>query len=158
MITAQVRAYLEIAAVIILGIGFALFVKHERNVGEQKIEASDAKALELAKGKADAETKLNKERAAKADAGADHDQKILDDYRAAHPDSSPVRLCHPDNRVAGVPKGGAVDGGAQSASPGSAPVREVQDGTPGPDIGPGLDALVQAAGRLAIVYADRQRR
>lgn len=155
--TNQVRAYLELAAVAVLGIGFALFVHHERAIGEQKIEASDAKAKSAAHDKAVAETALNLERAAKADAGADHDQQILDDYRAAHPEQ-PVRVCHADGRVAGVPAVSGADRGAAGAGAGSSPVREVQDGTPGPDIGPGLDAIVQAAGRMATLYADRQRR
>jgi hypothetical protein len=155
--TAQIRIYLELAAIAIILGAFTWYTVHERGIGEQKIEAADAKAEAAAKAKAAAETALNLARAAQADAGADHDQKLIDDYRATHPEQ-PVRLCHPNSSVAGLPKGSTVDGGTASAGAGPAPLREVQDGTPGPDIGPGLDALVQAAGRMATLYSDHQKR
>lgn len=153
-----IRLYLEIAAAIVLCAAFALFVHHERVVGEQKIEVSDAKALDAAKKAADIETALNIARATKADAGADHDQQIIDDYRTAHPEQ-PVRLCHAANgSQPAMPTGEAPHGGPPGA--GSSPdlIRAVQDRTAGPDIGPGIDALVQAAGRLATLYTDRQSR
>jgi len=154
----SIRLYVEIAAGLILLIAFGLFVHHERAVGEQKIEASDIKALAAAKKQADAETALNLERAAKADAGAASAQKAVDDYRTSHPEQ-PVRLCLTTNSgQPGVPKASPPNGSPPSAGPGPAAVREVQSGDPGPDIGPGLDALVQAAGRLAVVYSNRQQR
>ena len=157
----QIRLYLEIAAVIILCAAFALFVHHERVVGEAKIEASDAKALGAAKKQAAAETALNIAKADKADAGADHDQKLIDDYRTAHP-VEPVRLCHSTNSSQPiVSKGQAADGSPAGTSPGLAPLPEVLDGdqsVAGPDISPDIDALVRAAGRLDVLYADRQKR
>jgi len=151
------RLYLEIAAAVVLAIAFGLFVHHERAVGALKINTADAKALQAAHEKADAQTALNLERAAKADAGAVSAQKAVDDYRAAHPEQ-PIRLCHSDNSQPGVPKGSPANQSAPSAGPGPAPLREVQSGTAGADIGPGLDALVQAASRLAVLYANQQQR
>lgn len=157
MIPAQIRTYLEIAAAVVLAIGFALFVHHERAIGEQKIEASDAKATAAAQRQADAETALNNERAAKADIGADHDQQVVDDYRASHPDGA-IRLCRPDNRVAGLPSTGATGGKAPGPGTGPNPVREVPGGSEGPDVSAELDAIVQAAERLAILNADWEHR
>lgn len=156
-----IRLYLEIAAAIVLCAAFALFVHHERVVGEQKIEASDAKALDAAKKAADIETALNIARATKADAGADHDQQIIDDYRTAHPEQ-PVRLCRAANgsqpavRTAEAPHSGSLGIGAGPAS-----IPKVLDGdqsVAGPDISPNIDAIVRAAERLDVLYIDRQSR
>lgn len=156
--TTQIRLYLEIGAAVVLAIAFSLFVHHERAVGEQKIAASDAKALAAARKQADAETALNLERAAKADAGAISAQKAVDDYRAAHPDT-PVRLCYPDSSVPGMPTISAADLKLKGAGTRPAVVPEVPGRSEsGPDIAAELDAIVQAAGRLAVVYTDRQQR
>lgn len=156
--TTQIRLYLEIGAAVVLAIAFSLFVHHERAVGEQKIAASDAKALAAARKQADAETALNLERAAKADAGAISAQKAVDDYRTANP-IGPVRLCTNTNHSQrGVRQAGPQNSGTPGPGPGADTVRTVPDGTAGPDIGPGLDALVQAAGRLATLYSDQQQR
>lgn len=155
--TAEIKTYMGIGLALIAAAAIGWFALHERGAEHKKDVAVDAKALTVAKAKADEGTKANIVKATQAETGADHDQQIIDDYRAAHPEQ-PVRLCHASNSVAGMPEAGAADGRAQSSGPGSAAVREVQDGTPGPDIGPGLDALVRAAGRLAVIDAERQQR
>lgn len=153
----QIRLYEELAAVLILLTAFGLYTWHERSVGAQKIETADAKALQADKSRADAETALNLSRAATADAGAASAQKAVDAYVAAHPDG-PVRLCHADSGLRPVPPGSAALKAPADAGTGPAAVRAVQDGTPGPDIGPGLDALVRAAAAVATLYEDRQQR
>lgn len=157
MITAQIRTYLEIAAVVILGIAIALFIHHERETGAAKLDAADAKALVAAKSQADAQTQLNIERAAKAEAGADHDQQIVNDYRAAHPDGA-VRLCHADNSVPGVPAAGGAVGGTQDSGAGSSSLSGVPASVAGPDISGGLAIIVRAASRLAIQDREFQAR
>jgi hypothetical protein len=155
----NIRLYVEIAAVIVLGVAFGLFVHHERIVGEQKIEASDAKAQDAAKKQADAETALNLERAKKADEGADRAQAAVNQYRHDHPEQ-PIRLCHADNRI-GLPRpGGAAAASVGGAGPQSIVVPAVPDRgeSEGPDIAPELDALVSAAARLAVLYTDLQQR
>lgn len=155
---AQIRLYLEIAAAVVLLAAFGLYTLHERSVGKQSIEASDTKALDAAKKQADAETALNLERAAKADAGAVSAQKAVDDYRVAHPDT-PVRLCYPDSSVPGMPAISAADLKLKGAGTRPAVIPEVPGRSEsGPDIAAELDAIVQAAGRLAVVYTDRQQR
>jgi hypothetical protein len=156
-VTTQIRLYLEIAAAIVLAIAVGLFVHHERAVGAEKINTADAKALQAAQRQADAQTQLNLERAAKADAGAISAQKAVDDYRASHPEQ-PIRLCHADSSVPGVSKGSPTNQSPPSSGAGPATVREVQSGTVGADIGPSLDALVQAASRLAVLYSNQQQR
>lgn len=156
--TTQIRLYLEIGAAVVLLIAFGLFVHHERTVGAQKIEASDAKALSAAKTQADAETALNLERAATADAGAVSAQKAVDDYRAAHPDT-PLRLCYSDSSVPGMPKVSPSDLKFKGPGTGSASLPEVPGRSEsGPDVASELDAIVQAAQRLDVLYADRQQR
>jgi hypothetical protein len=155
--TTEIKLYLGAAAAAILAIAIGWFVIHERDAGEHKIEKQDSAALVVAKSKADEGTKANEAKATLADLGAEHDQQVIDAYRAAHPEQ-PVRLCHASNSIAGVSAASAADGKAQGPGSGSAPVREVQGGTVGPDIGPGLDALVQAAGRLAVIDAEWQHR
>lgn len=154
--TTQIRLYLELAAVAVLLIAFALFVHHERAVGAEKVHTADAKALQAARKQAYAETALNLERAAKADAGARSAQKAVDDYVAAQP-IEPVRLCA-NNRIPVPAQGSAIVPAPQGAGPGSAPVREVQSGIAGPDIGPGFTELVLAAARVAVLYNDLQQR
>lgn len=155
----QIRLYLELGAVAVLAIAFGLYTMHERSVGATQVHTADAKALNAARRQADAETQLNNERAAQADAGADRAQKAVDDYRAAHP-AEPFRLCHPNDSVVGVREGGAAAGRQPGAGAGSAAVPTVPRGgeSQGPDIAPELDALVSAAQRLDILYTDDQGR
>jgi len=150
------RLYLEIAAAVVLAIAFGLFVHHERAVGAMKINTADAKALQAAHEKADVETALNLERAAKADAGAVSAQKAVDDYVAAQP-IEPVRLCA-NNRLPVPGQGSTADPASQDPRTGSTAVPQVQGGTPGPDIGPGLDELVLSASRVAVLYNNLQQR
>jgi hypothetical protein len=151
------RGYIELAAGLVLAIAFGLYTWHERTVGATAVHTADAKALVAAHQLADAQTILNNERAAKADAGAASVQKAVDDYRNAHPEQ-PVSVCHANNRVSVLPAAGASNPGATAASAGPAVVPQVPDGTPGPDIRPGLDAIVSVAEQLAIRLANFQQR
>lgn len=155
--TTQIRLYVEIASAIVLLAAFALFVHHERVVGAEHISAADAKALSAAKDRDDAQTALNIERAAKADAGARSAQDAVDAYVAAHP-TEPSRVCYSYSSQPVPSKGSAAVKSAPSAGTGSAPVREVQNRDAGPNIGPGIDELVLSASHLAALYADRQQR
>jgi hypothetical protein len=148
------RWLIEILIVAALASGLVLYLEHR---GAERIEAADQKALDAAAKQAEAETALNAEKANKADEVADASQKAIDSYIAAHP-IEPVRVCHASNSVPGVPKASAAHSGPQSPSAGPATVPGVPDSTAGPDIGPGLAIIVQAAERLAIIDADRQKR
>lgn len=153
----QIRLYLEIAAVVVLLTVFGLYHHHVLMEGEAKIEASDAKATKAAKEKADAETAHNQVLATQAKQAADHEQQAITAYAHDHP-TGDVRVCHANPGGPGVRKVSTLNGGAQSASTGSASVPAVPDATPGPDIGPGLTELVLSAARLATIDAEWQSR
>lgn len=156
--TTEIKVYLGLGLVLIVACVVGWFALHERGVEHKADVAVDDKALVVAHNEAVAETAANIATANTADLGAEHDQKVIDDYRRAHPEQ-PVRVCHAaGDSVAGVRAAGAADGGPQGAGAGPAALQQVSDGTPGPDIRPGLDALVRAAGRLDVLYSDRQRR
>lgn len=155
--TTQIRLYLEIAAAVVLLVAFGLFVHHERTVGAEHITQADVKAQEAARKQADAETALNLERAAKADAGAVSAQKAVDDYVAKQPVDS-VWLCA-NSRIPVPGEGSSPNAVPQSAGTGTTAVREVQNRDAKPiDIGPNLDELVLSASRVAVLYNDLQQR
>jgi hypothetical protein len=146
------RILIEIVLAIALIGAITVYLEHK---GAARVEAADAKAEAAQKKQADAETALNVEKAAKADAGAQHDQQIVDDYRTAHPEQ-PVRLCHASSAVSKLPATGAANGGPTSTGAGPDTVSQVSTGSAGPDISPELDAIVRAAERVDILYAQRQ--
>jgi hypothetical protein len=155
-----IRGYLELAGVVIAIATIVFILWYQRHIEHQKDVAADTAALAAAKEKADLQTQLNQERADNADKQSDHDAQLIADYRAAHPEQ-PVRVCIASNSQPGVPKGGPDSGkGPTGAIPGSAPVRDVQTGSPsqGVDIGPELDTIVQVASRLAIADRNFQKR
>lgn len=151
------RLYIELAAVAVLLAGFGMYTWHERDVGATKVHTADANAQNAARKQAEAESLLNTERATKAEEQSASAQKAIDQYRADHPES-PVSVCHANNRVAVLPTTGPTHPGAAAASPGPAAVSQVPDRTPGPDIRPGLDAIVSVAEQLAIRFAQFQQR
>ena len=156
MTTLEVKLAIAAGLLVIGLVTLGLYHHHVLIEGEQKIEASDAKALDAAKKQADAETALNREKASKADEIQDATQKAVADYAAAH--APVVRVCHTSNSVPGVPKTSAPIGNPTGASAGPAAVPAVPDSAPGPDIGPGLAAIVSAAATVANIYRDCQTR
>lgn len=152
----SIRLYAEIAAGLILIIAFGLFVHHERTVGAEKIDAADAKAQSAARKQADAETAMNLERAATADAGAVSAQKAVDDYVAKQPIDS-VWLCA-NSRIPVPGEGSSPNPVLKGAGPATAPVREVQNRDAPINIGPNLDEIVLSASRVAVLYNDLQQR
>lgn len=159
-VASPIRGYLELGALVVLLGAFAWFIHHERQIGASAIAASDTKALQADQKRAAAETALNIAKAAKADEEADHVQAAVDQYRNDHPEQ-PIRLCHANNSVPSPSPGGASKPGSDGPRPGSAPVQAVLDGsdsTEGPDISPNVDAVLRAAGRVAVLYDDLRRR
>jgi len=142
----------------ILAVSLAAFAWYHHRVileGEAKIEASDAKATAALKAKTDAETAKNEALASQAKQAADHEQQALDNYARAHPIGD-VRVCHTSNNSGPkLPQAGPANGGAQSSSPGSAPVPAMPAS---PDIGPALGELMLDAARLATLNAEWQHR
>ena len=157
----ELKLYFGLAGAAIVLAAFTWWSVHERGVEHKKDVATDNAALAVRHTEVVAQTAQNIAKADAADSGADHDQQIIDAYRAAHPEQ-PVRLCvSTGNSGQRSAANQTADRGAQGSGPGSTPVREVQNGnaqSAGPDVGPDLDALVQAAGRLATLYRDEQRR
>lgn len=156
----ELKLYFGLAAGAIVLAAFTWWSVHERGIEHKKDVATDNAALAVRHTEVVAQTAENIAKADAADSGADHDQQVIDAYRAAHPEQ-PVRLCiSTGNSGQRSPANQTGNSGAAGSGPGSAAVREVQDGAaqPGPDIGPGLDALVQAAGRVATLYVDEQKR
>lgn len=162
--TTQIRLYLEIAAVVAVLAVVALFVHHERAVGAEKVHTADAKALQAAREKSDAQTKLNQERATKAEENAKSAQNAVDQYIRSHaqPDGKPepVRMCHANNSQPVPAQGSGPKPSPESAGTGSAAVSKVPGGGEGegPDIAPELNELVLSAARVAVLYTDLQRR
>jgi hypothetical protein len=153
-VTTQIRLYLEIAAVVVLLVAFGLYTAHERHVGQQTIEASDAKATAAVKALADAQTKHEQELANQAEQAAAHEQKTVDNYNLTNP-VGVIRLCGSNDSGPSVPKAAAVSGGASSTQPRSDPVPAVPAS---PDIGPGLSELMLDAARLAVIDRECQQR
>lgn len=149
-----IRAYLEIAAAIVLAIAFGLYTVHERHEGQAAIKASDAKAEAAAKALADAETKHAQDLSNQAEQAARNEQKTVDNYAISHP-IGPVRLCNQDTGSAGVPKASTAHSGATSPSTGPDPIPAVSRG---PDLGPGLSELMLDAARLASIDREWQQR
>ena len=151
------RLYIELAAAAVLIGGFAMFIWHERQVGATAVHTADANAQNAARKQAEAESLLNTERATKAEEQAASAQQAIDKYRADHPEQ-PVSVCHANNRVSVLPAASAIGAGAPAAGAGPAAVSQVPDGTPGPDIRQGLDAIVSVAEQLAIRLGNFQQR
>ncbi len=153
----SLRTYIEIAAALIILAAFGWYTWHERQVGAHTIESHDATAKRTLDAAVAQQTAALQAKAQAADQGAADAQSKLDAYIAAQP-LEPVRLCVAHYSGGGLSQASAPPGKAPGASPGPAPVRAVQDGTPGPDISAGLDTLVQAAAELAIDVQDFQKR
>jgi hypothetical protein len=152
------QALLRLAAGAIVLAAFTWWSVHERGIEHKKDVATDNAALAVRHTEVVAQTTANIAKADTADLGADHDQKLIDDYVKSHP-TGDVRMCHPaGDSVQRVPANQAADRSAQGTGAGSGAVSEVPAGTPGPNIGPGLDELMLAASRLAVIDRDRQRR
>lgn len=161
----QIRLYLEIGAAVVLLAAFGLFVHHERQIGAQTVSRADARALGEAQKRADAETALNHERAAKAQEIASNVQQKVDDYVAAHaqPDGKPepIRLCRSaGDRLPGRGEAGPLAARADGAGTGSAALPAVPAGgeSEGPDVSPELDEIVRSAARVAVLYDELQQR
>lgn len=154
---APYRLYIELAAVAALLGAFGLYTWHERQVGALQVHTADAIAQNEARKRADAESLLNTERATKAEEQAASAQQAIEKYRADHPEQ-PVSVCHANNRVAVLPAAGDSKQASIAAGAESASLPEVPDGTPGPNIRPGLDAIVSVAEQLAIRLANFQQR
>lgn len=152
--TTQIRLYLEIAAAVVLAIAFGLYTVHERHVGQQAIEISDAKATAAAQALAAAQTQHLQDLSTQAEQAAAHEQQTIDAYSLAHP-VGVVRLCGQNQGSPGVPKASAVAGSAPNPSPGPAAVPAV---SASPDIGPNLSELMLDAARLATLHAEWQHR
>jgi hypothetical protein len=156
----ELKLYFGLAGAAIVLAAFTWWSVHERGIEHKKDVAADNIALAVRHTEVVKQTAANIAKADAADSGADHDQQVIDAYVAAHP-SQPVRLCvSTGNSGQRGPANQTANGGAQGSGPGSAAVREVQDGAaqPGPDIGTGLDELVLSAARVATLYRDEQLR
>ena len=154
----ELKLYFGLAGAAIVLAAFTWWSVHERGIEHKKDVAADSAALAVRHTEVVAQTAENIARADAADSGAQHDQQVIDDYVKSHP-TGDVRVCHAaGDSVQRVPAIQTVDRGAKGAGAGSGTIPEVPAGTPGPNIGPGLDELMLAASRLAVIDRDRQQR
>jgi hypothetical protein len=154
----ELKLYFGLAGAAIVLAAFTWWSVHERSIEHKKDVAADNSALAVRHTEVVAETAANVAKADTADLGATHDQSVIDDYVKSHP-TGDVRMCRPaGDSVQRVPAVQTADGGSAGPGAGSGAVPEVPAGTPGPNIGPGLDELMLAASRLAVIDRDRQQR
>ncbi|HEY5212260.1 MAG TPA: hypothetical protein VIJ38_04480 [Acidobacteriaceae bacterium] len=139
--------YLGIIAVLV--IGGITFTVHERHIGEQKIEAADARAKSALDAEVKTQTATLQAAADKAAGDRDATQKSFDAYVAAHPVGA-VFVCHnPNNGGSRLPAASRPGSSGARAGAGPAAVSEVPAGSPAVDISSALSTIVRAAGRLA---------
>lgn len=152
MIPESWKIYLDIGGAICFAILVFLVVHHLETVGEDRIKAQDAAALQADHAKMLEQQSQMQAQADKAEATRDATQKQLTDYMASNPIGH-VFVCHQGDskpRVPGAPVAGPGNAGSGT---GPATVPEVSSGT---DIGAGLDTLMRAAGTMAGLYREWQ--
>jgi hypothetical protein len=140
---------------VLMAVGFAVFVHHERVVGEQKVIAADAAAVAREHAKSILEQQAIQAKADAAEKVRDATQKTLDDYMSAHPVGS-VFVCNKphDSGPTGLPEVSSSNPGDAVSGAGPDPVSAVPSGV---DIGPDLSTLVRAAGTVATLYRQYQQ-
>jgi hypothetical protein len=149
--------YLDAAIVAAVVTLFLAFGRHERTVQYAIDQKAQVAAVQQAKAQALIEHAEMQAQVDKSSEDAKNAQAQLDQFTAANPIGS-VRVCHaPSNSPGNVPSPGKATPGATGALAGSSSVPAVPEGTAGPDISAGLNTLVQAAGRLAVLEQERQR-
>lgn len=155
----EIKAWFASAEAVLWAIGVVALiawglwaVHHERDIGRRQVIAADTKARAEEDAKNAAQLAVMTAQAAKAESDRATTQAVFDGYLSQHPVHS-VLVCNPSNN--GKPAGSAGQGSSAAGSgPGPASVPQVSGGSR--DIGPALDTIVQAAGRLAILYKDAQ--
>lgn len=147
---AQYRLYLEIVTAGALCIGAALFVHHERSIGEQKQIQRDAISVQK-QTEAVAEQELSDRQAIAARSKSYEAQLQALQHDLDSKPASVVRVCH--NAVPGpVREAPAVTGepvDASSAGLGGSQGRDSQEGQ-SVDVGPDLDRYATDAQALAL--------
>lgn len=152
MIPASWKVYLDIGAFVVFCVLVGILVHHLEQVGANKILAQDAATIAADHAKMlDQERQMQAE-ADKAEVERDQTQKQLADYMSANPVGH-VFLCNKTGSKPGVPNASDAKLSNAGSGAGSAPVPEVPDGV---DIGPGLNAIVHAAGVLGGLYREYQ--
>lgn len=149
----SIKTYLDIGGAIAFLILVLVIVHHLETVGENRIKAQDAQALQAAQAKMLEQESQMKAQADKAEATRDATQKQLDDFRAANPVGH-VFVCSKAGAPTGVPKATSPQLGNADPGSGPAPVPEVPAGSV--DIGTPLDTIVYAAGVLGSLYREYQ--
>jgi hypothetical protein len=152
-----VRAYIEgVAAILIMGLGLVLWLKHdhaEQQKGVLRVEQQDLDAQRDAQARADAQTEANAIKAALAATGANNEQNAVDAYLAAHPASVPVGAAA-DHRCGRVPEAGARDARTAGPGPRRPPVPAVLAGQQDR----ALAEILSSAARLAVIHVEEQQR
>lgn len=142
------------AAAVVALIGWHLWTVHEAKVtARAEVYAADATARADEDKKIAAQEATMKAQADQAEKTRESTQTAFDSYVSAHPVGA-VLMCSPPSDHGQLPSGTPQNGGAAGAGTGPASVPKVPAGSR--DIGPALDTIVQAAGRLAILYQDAQ--
>ena len=139
MIGIRDAIYLAAIAIIVCG----LLWWHHAGVaeGEARIRGENARALVAAQARADAQAAIDRRLSEEAIHGLQADLEAL--RRTADP-VPVVRLCNNPTRPGAVSGAGAVAGPADPAPRGGVPGVPAGTGS-GPDIGPGLQRLTDAA-------------
>lgn len=137
--------------------GAFVYTKHERDVGETKIEAADKAADAKIAAQVASQTAELKAKSDMAEKGAQDAEQKLQDYMASM-SSAPVRVCHENNSGPGLSKAPAPISTASGTSPGSGTLPAVPARVIGPDISAELDTIVRAAAELAISDREFQQR
>lgn len=147
---AQYRLYAEIAAVILIGIAIALFIHHERWLGEDRQIQRDAVAVQKQR-EAVAAQEFSDRKAIQARSESYEAQLQALQHDLDTKPASVVRVCHNASpgpvREAPAAASGPVD--ASSAGLGGSQGRDSQEGQ-SVDVGPDLDRYATDAQALAL--------
>lgn len=153
---APYETYIWAGLAVLMAVGFAAFIHHERLIGEQKVIAADAAAravLEAKVQKQQADLQTKADAAEKARVAT---QKTLDDYMSAHP-VGPVLVCsNARSSGSGVPETTVPTARPGGTGPGPLAVSEVPERGATRDIGPALDTIVRAASAMGGLYRETQ--
>lgn len=152
---APYETYIWAAIAVLMSVGFALFIHHERVIGEQKVIAADAKAKATLDAKVAQQTKALQDKADASENARVATQKALDDYMSAHPVGTVLVCSNTRSGGAGVPQAPNPPTDVR-VTPGPAVVPEVPGRSTARDIGPALDTIVRAAGAMAGLYRETQ--
>lgn len=159
MTTLTIREIILLILIVLGVIGVVWYNHHERQIGGLEMQKAVDAASQKVKDDAILETEALQKRADTADKEAKDAHDKLNKFIADDP-LLPVRVCHASigSSSGRLSEGGTPKTVTSATGTGSTVVPGLPKTAVGPDIGPGLTILVQAAAELAIDEKEFQKR